>query len=138
MDLIVDASIAAKWFFKEEHTAHAMTFLEKHKLGKIEIKFPLILLFELGNITLNKKVEKQTDFDQIFAKLLNNLGLSVIYPEEKIYQTTFAIAIKYKLSFYDAIYIACAQNLNCEFITADKKLYQKTKDLKFVKLLAKV
>ncbi len=40
-----------------------------------------------------------------------------------------------KITAYDAAYVVLARNFNCKFITADKKLYKKVKDLGFVKLL---
>lgn len=45
------------------------------------------------------------------------------------------LAESYNISIYDATFIALAQEFNCDFITADEKLGNKVKNLKFVKLL---
>lgn len=41
----------------------------------------------------------------------------------------------YKVSVYDASYIELARKLNCNFITADRELYEKASEMKEVKLL---
>ena len=45
------------------------------------------------------------------------------------------IAEEKDVSVYDAIYISLADITGFEFVTADEKLYNKVKDLKYVKLL---
>ena len=42
-----------------------------------------------------------------------------------------AVNIRYKknISIYDSVYMALSRFINAQFITADKKLYEKVKDL---------
>jgi len=139
MNLVLDASIIAKWFFEEDATDRALVLLEKHKLGDIKINAPILLLFEFGNTAIKKfreDIDTKSEFKQDIQDLLT-IDVNFINPDEENLRQTYALAHKYELTFYDATYIATAQNLKCDFVTADKKLHQKTKKLKFVKLLSK-
>jgi predicted nucleic acid-binding protein len=42
---------------------------------------------------------------------------------------------KYDITVYDAVFIPLAKLIGAIFVTADKKLYEKIKELKFVKFI---
>ena len=46
------------------------------------------------------------------------------------------MAFKYKTTIYDAFYAALANEIGFKFVTADNKLYQKIKDLDFVRYIS--
>src|SRR3990167_5860823 len=133
MNIVLDSSVIAKWFFEEEKREKAIHLRQLHKQTDIAIKVPSLLLFELGNIFLNKKAFNKQFFNESISTLFS-INLQFV-ESSNILNIIFTTATDYKLTFYDATYVALAQNLKCDFITADKKLYQKTKKLKFVKLL---
>ena len=54
--------------------------------------------------------------------------------DEELTLATVTLVRKYHISFYDAAYVALAKSLQCDLITADKKLV-KAVNLPFVKLL---
>ena len=133
MNIVLDSSVIAKWFFEEENREKAIHLRQLHKQTDIAIKVPSLLLFELGNIFLNKKAFNKQFFNESISTLFS-INLQFV-ESSNILNIIFTTATDYKLTFYDATYVALAQNIKCDFITADKKLYQKTKKLKFVKLL---
>jgi predicted nucleic acid-binding protein len=51
------------------------------------------------------------------------------------YEVGNVLAIKTSLTLYDASYIELAKKLECDFVTFDRKLFEKVKGLKRVKLL---
>ncbi len=63
------------------------------------------------------------------------LNLNIIAPLPDISGLTAEIAYQKDITFYDASYIALAQELNFPYVTADEKLYSKLKDFSFVNLL---
>ena len=132
---IIDTSVVTKWFFPEEEFQKALFIRNQHQREEISLYAPTLLLFELGNVFVSKGLKNRTAFNEN-VRTLYNLNLNFIHPEEQTLELAFGHSQKYNLSFYDALYVATAQNLKCDFITADKKLYQKTKKLKFVKLLS--
>ena len=131
---IIDASVITKWFFPEEDSQKALLIRDRHKEKEISLHAPILLIFELGNVFVSKGVKNKKDFNKNL-RILYALNINFIHLEEQTLELAFAHSQEYKLSFYDASYVALAQSLKCDFITADKKLYQTTKKLKFVKLL---
>ncbi len=51
----------------------------------------------------------------------------VLTPISILFDEAFQIAVKYKRSFYDSLYLALSVKENCEFVTADEKLYNAVK-----------
>lgn len=120
---ILDASVIIKWFVQEEDSDKALIFLNSLKDNKINIIVPTLLFYELGNILISKKMsvdivgEVMTKLQELSLEIAD-IGLQSF---KKIYQNS----IKYSITFYDASYITLMQKENCEFITADQKLFGK-------------
>jgi predicted nucleic acid-binding protein len=61
------------------------------------------------------------------------LGINIIVPTPRVVESSITMAFKYNTTIYDAFYAALANEIGFTFVTADSKLYQKIKDLKFVR-----
>ena len=48
------------------------------------------------------------------------------------------LAFGYNITVYDAFYIALAKETELTFITADRRLYERVRDLDFVKFIGEV
>lgn len=120
---ILDASVVIKWFVQEEDSDKAIVYLTSLKSSKNNVIVPALLFYELGNILISKKVPVNMVGE--IMNTLQNLSLEVqdigLQSFRKIYQNS----IEYSLSFYDAAYITLMQKEDCEFITADQKLFGK-------------
>ncbi|MFQ6082021.1 MAG: type II toxin-antitoxin system VapC family toxin [Candidatus Aminicenantia bacterium] len=127
---IPDTSVIIKWFKEkdEEYVSEAKLLKEQYFSGKISIILLDLCIYEFGNILrLKSKLPKE-----IAAKKLIDfwfLDLPVVYIDQEMSHKAMNIAYDYNLTFYDASFIAFAQSLGCNFITADKKLYEKIKDV---------
>jgi len=134
MEIVLDASVILKWFLPEDKSSEAKFLREKHLKNEITICLPQLLVFEIANALVNKNELLLSDI---------NLAIEILFftnPKffdcvEELIQETAKIARKYKITVYDASYIALARALSCKFITADKKLFNKIRTLRFVKLL---
>src|SRR3989338_10442146 len=137
MNLVLDASVITKWFFEEEDTDQALKLLEKHKLETIQINVPVLLFFEFGNTVVKKfreDIDTRKEFNRNLTDLLS-IQLSFAETTPDLLKLVYSVASRYEITFYDATYVALAKSLKCDFVTADKKLVEATKTLKFVKLL---
>ncbi|MCY7375095.1 MAG: type II toxin-antitoxin system VapC family toxin, partial [Pyrinomonadaceae bacterium] len=47
----------------------------------------------------------------------------VLTPISTLFDDAYKIAVKYKRSFYDSLYLALSVGENCAFVTADEKFY---------------
>jgi predicted nucleic acid-binding protein len=63
------------------------------------------------------------------------MDIDIVVPTFEVIKDSVRMAVENDLTVYDAVYISLAESLGCDFITADEKLHQKVKKLKFVKLL---
>lgn len=131
---ILDASVIIKWFTKEEGSDQADLYLERLSKEEITIIIPHLLYYEIGNILIFKKIQ-QDDSNEI-AKKLYSLPFEVKQIDLASFKGIMHIAKTFSITFYDATYIALMNKEQCEFVTADRKLFQKvSKAFSGIKLL---
>ncbi len=133
-DIILDASVAVKWFTQEEHHDKAITIRDKFIKGEIEIIVPDLILYELANALRYNPNFNSKDVEDSIQSILD-LELTITTPMPSILQKAIETAFAKDITIYDSVYMALAQNLNCKLITADRRLYDEVKDLGFVTLL---
>ena len=129
--LVVDTSVVFKWYRQpgdEDYVPQAVSILEGHLHGDLEIHVPDLLFHELGNILRFKEslVSKDvvTIIRQTFALALQIHPLDLLLSEE-----AFRSAREHDITFYDASFVALSRLLDASFITADKRLFAKVKSL---------
>ncbi len=89
-----------------------------------------LALYEGGNVIrknlhLRKTITKEEAGDLI--QILENWK-NVIYIERNRLSAVLATAGECNLSFYDGAYVHAAKRYDAELLTADKAMYQKSKD----------
>ena len=120
--LVIDASVAVKWFLNEENSDKARLIRSKLENGNISIIVPELLFLEILNSLRYNKVKEQN----ILAanKILFGIGFEIVELSEEILFKVAENSIKYNVTIYDALYITLAQIHGIFLITADKKLYR--------------
>ena len=115
--LVVDASVAAKWFAEEEHAEQARRLGAGH-----ELHAPDFLLIEMDNIFctwVRNGSFLRADADEARAVLRrSSVQLHAFQP---LLDGAYWIAGEWGLSIYDALYIALAVSLDAPLVTADRK-----------------
>jgi len=132
--IVLDASIILKMIFEEQDTLLALQLREKHITAEDKIAAPELLYYELANVLATKVPISVKNASSVLTEIFNLEFMTFTLGEEE-FLTSISASRKYKISIYDASYVILAERLSCDFITADMKLFKKTKDLKFVKLL---
>ena len=132
-DLVLDASVAVKWFVVEEGRPKARNILKDLQLGLTKVYVPQIFFFEIANVFSFHVGIFEDDLNEHLETLFS-LGIKSELTTKEFIATSLEAAKKFKITSYDAAYVALAQLLNVDLITADKKLKDKVK-LTFVKLL---
>lgn len=132
-DLVLDASVALKWFIDEEESHKARRLMRSIKEGKVSVYVPPIFPFEVANIlSLKENISSELLFSSI--RSLYSLGLQSGINSEEFLEKSVQVSRDFKITVYDASYVALAQDLKIDFLTADKKLKDKVR-LSFIKLL---
>ena len=118
--LVVDASVAAKWFLPEEHSEAALRLLEEER----ELLVPDLIWAEVGN-TLWKRRQKNEIPDEDARLILQELGRFnlVVHSSQDLADSAWTIASRWKRSFYDSLYIALSESESCPMVTADRRLF---------------
>jgi predicted nucleic acid-binding protein len=127
---VVDASVAIKWYLREEHSAEADRLLDPQN----ELSAPDLLISEIGNILWKRVLRGDISVKKaggIFGEL--QAGVLQILPAESIAAEALDIACRTKRTFYDSLYIAFAVRNDCKMVTADLKLYKAIKETAFRK-----
>lgn len=137
MNYVLDASAILKWFLKEKDTNKAIAFKESFVKGEIDLIEPDLLLYEFVNGLRYQKNIAQRDIEEAVEGLFD-LGLSFVTPKLSLLKMANLFALKNDITVYDACYIVLAKETNCQFVTADEKLFGKLAHLPLVKLLSQV
>ena len=132
--IVLDTSVVAKLFLKEELSSNAIRLKDKHIKGEIEIVAPSLLKYELINALKSKRFTKVEIKEALEA--VRDYGFSIVDPEDQALDNAAALAVDYNISSYDASYVALAKDLESELCTADGKLVEKASRLNFVKHLS--
>jgi predicted nucleic acid-binding protein len=113
---VVDASALAALLFGEPETEAIADRLEGHRLIA-----PPLLAFELANVCLMKCRGHPDQHEALLAafRLYERLVIEEVAVE---HDQVIALALKAKLTAYDASYLWLAQKLDAELVTLDKEL----------------
>lgn len=125
----VDASVILKWFTqdKESDLEKALQLREDFMERKIDLICPELLIYEIANVLRYKEdLEEKLILKAIMSIYAMEILISV---NQKIMENAVKLARKYGITVYDSTYLSFAQHLGCYLITADKKLFQKIKDM---------
>ena len=130
---ILDASVIAKWFLVEEGGERALQLRDEYVKGTIDIAVPELLLYEVANV-LRYKDFSEEDVKKAMLSLMD-MDLFIAGMSHSLMERTVEISMECGITIYDGVYVALAESLSTELVTADRKLYEKTKEKYSVRLL---
>lgn len=125
MIVVVDASVALKWFFQgredEADCDLALAILAGIDEGRIHMLQPPHFVAEVTAVLAREKPEEAQD------DLLDLLAIESRFAEEpEIYATAMDLAIRCQHHLFDTLYHAVALNTpDATLVTADRRYYEK-------------
>lgn len=131
---VVDASVALKWFIEEPDSSEAIALRDGHTLRQSILVAPDLLIYEVANALLHNARFSESETARSIQALYN-LQIELVAPTEELTLAAIRLATRHKLTFYDALYVAVAQQVGTELITADRHLLHRVSPLSFVRLL---
>jgi predicted nucleic acid-binding protein len=119
-DLVVDASVAIKWVIEEPGTREALS-LRRHRLFA-----PDLLVAECANILWKKTRRNELTLQEalLAARLLQRADIELV-PMLALLEPATRLAIAMDHPAYDCAYLALAEDLSCDLVTADQRLCTK-------------
>lgn len=134
--VVLDTSVIIKWFKSDNEPglAEAHALKVGFQQGIFQVHAPDLLLYEFGNaLRFHAKLSPAAAKAKIGA--LWSTGLQIELLSSDTAGEAMALAYEYDVTFYDSCFLALAKHRQCDFITADKRFYDKVKKLPFAHLL---
>jgi predicted nucleic acid-binding protein len=120
MPFVLDASVAAVWALAEESSPRADVAVErlKNEIGLV----PHIWWYEIRNLLVisERRQRLRVSDTAVFLDLLSAHPIQIDQVEDQ--DSIFQLARQYRLSFYDAAYLAVALRHQIPLATLDKDL----------------
>jgi predicted nucleic acid-binding protein len=120
--MIVDVSVILCAFFPDESQTQAQSVVRDHVAGRVDLKAPDLLPYELANAVWQAERRGRISTEQASSIIQAMAGLNI-----EILSLDWAemlpVARRFGRSAYDAAYLALAEKLGERFITANERLY---------------
>lgn len=130
--IVIDTSVAAKWFLPEQLSSEADALLEQVRPGRLQLSAPDLIIYEFANILWqrqrkgeisgNQAMEMMSDFERLPIQLV---------PADVLGVEALKIACNTGCTAYDGAFVALAAGLKSRLITADRKLVQMMAETRF-------
>ncbi len=128
MIVVVDASVAVKWYVDEDHTAEAEQLIDGH----FDLQAPELMLAEFGNILWKKFRNNEVD-EKTVDKAITMLGQQkmTLHSHSGILKPAVFGAVETGTSVYDWLYLSLSIALDCPFVTADRRFFIALRNTRF-------
>lgn len=125
-DLVVDASVVAKWFFDEPGSkeAHALLRSSRRLYAPahltVEITTAILRCHREGKFSEERTRAALDSWDQLLAR-----GVVHLVPTDDLLRPAREIAIEIRHAFADCLYLAAGERLKAEVMTADRAMHDR-------------
>jgi predicted nucleic acid-binding protein len=119
--VVVDASVAVKWFLPEELSASARLLLA----SDYQLLAPDLLWAELGNVLWKRQRRGELEPGTAMRLLRDFSRLPIeFHAAERWAEAALDLAMRQGVTVYDGLYLALAVGTECRIVTADRRLYE--------------
>lgn len=129
--VVVDTSIVIKWLLNEPDSAIAVALLTEWSNAKVVIRAPALLIYEVANVLYQHMRRSDETLDSAKQALANMFLVDMEFdfvPDAALSTRAIELAHQYTLpAAYDPHYLALAERENCEYWTADARLWNAVK-----------
>ncbi|MEM3467084.1 MAG: type II toxin-antitoxin system VapC family toxin [Thermoproteota archaeon] len=126
--IVVDASVAVKWFVPEKYSDKALRLRELYLNGDLEIIAPTLICYEVANALRFHPYHQLSERELLKAVSAFKDMQITVEPTTKTWFKAFEISVHNNLSVYDAIYLATSISFKTKLITSDKGMIEKLSD----------
>jgi predicted nucleic acid-binding protein len=118
---VIDAGVAAQWYFPERLTAHADGLLA----GSCELLAPDLLYLEIAGLLARRVRLGEIDEQGARAVLAELRQVPFEWtPVSALVPAALGLALSADLPLARSVYVALAMQADCSLVTADRKLYE--------------
>jgi predicted nucleic acid-binding protein len=130
MTLVVDASIAVKWFVEEDGREQALRVLDLD-----EREAPDLIVAEVANVIWKKALRGEVTASQAYSICAAvPRYFEALHPSEALVGHAIRIGLALRHPIYDCLYLACAARSEARLVTADRRLVAAVANTEFAVL----
>lgn len=118
---VIDANVLVKRYVAEPDSEAARELFDRGA----PLAAPAHILGEVGEVLLRRLADKKITRNQLDAARVDAPERLFLLPLEEVFDRAFEVALPTGASFYDALYVAAAEQLRTQLITADRRLIGK-------------
>jgi predicted nucleic acid-binding protein len=116
---VLDSSVACAWYFDEPWSKSARIWIDRCLDGEIQLVVPGVHFLEMGNV-LRTRVRLGV-IDRHEARAIWSLHRSVpLSARDPALEATLERCLDLDATFYDAVYVALAEELDAPLLTAER------------------
>ena len=122
--LVVDASVAVKWYLRdEEYLSEADLLLDHRKAGRVELVAPRQIRVEVASSFRRAALRGRISVPEVDGLIVDWLGIDLtLVDNEPLLLEATRLWIRYGCTLFDGLYIACAAQTQAPLVTADERL----------------
>ena len=133
-EVVLDSSVIAAMFFKEDASMRALDAAAKSDLITLDLA-----IAEVGNVARKQVVLCGADKDQTlvaFKKCQSFISEACeLVRAEDLTLRAYNISVETRTAFYDSLFLAAAEARQVPLLTLDRKLYEKARSTRNVQLI---
>lgn len=122
--LVVDSSVAVKWYLPEGGSDRATLLLQ----SGLRLVAPDLLIPEVGNVLWKRRREIPIAEIEAISVALTTACPAALYPSSALLQGALSVALAYDRSVYDSLYLSLAVGEDCPLVTADERFSKALQD----------
>lgn len=128
--IVIDASVALKWQFKDElEIEPAVQMLSDFTDGKIELISPALFAYEIVNAVHIAVIKERIPEKEGIGAINDILSVGIRFIDFTGFaEQTFRFAQTHNRSAYDSAYLSLAEKEGCPMYTGDKRLFNALKN----------
>lgn len=123
MKYVLDANVALRWVLKEQHSDKAKRLRDDLERGVHELHVPDFFVIETAHALTKAERRRAVPQGQAVLLLAHILSYGLVVHESRPLALRAAeLSSQARASVYDCTYLVLAEELGCDFVTADRKL----------------
>jgi predicted nucleic acid-binding protein len=122
-DCVVDTSVAVKWVLPEPDSADAVRVVADVTTSGGRLRMLDLAVIEGANVIwvrVHRQLITPTQANTALQLLQSTPVL--LEPAHPFLPDAFALAVRFDIAVYDALFVAAVQHHNCDGVTADEPL----------------
>lgn len=115
---VVDSSVAAKWFLIEEYAEAAWRL----RLMGSALHVPEFFFLEFGQVVCKKHRRREIRLNEGIQMIHDVRRVPIQrHNDGALFTAALRYALEARAGLYDCLYLSLALQLDCEFVTADRR-----------------